>query len=113
MASTVRKALDYVRVQPVWLILFMLVGCECAFGQSKPQTPQQTNTRIAELASAARSHPPTGEIPIGSGDLLHIDVFEVPDLSRCLLFPIESLWPDAPLTSLRAGWKSCWKRMAW
>lgn len=82
MASTVRKALDYVWFQPVWLILFMLVGCECAFGQSKPQTPQQTNTRIAELASTARSHPPTGEIPIGSGDLLHIDVFEVPDLSR-------------------------------
>jgi polysaccharide export outer membrane protein len=82
MASTVQKALDYVGVQPVWLIFFMLLGCGCAFGQGKPQTPQQTNARITELASTASSHPPMGEISIGSGDLLHIDVFEVPDLSR-------------------------------
>jgi len=84
MASTVRKALDCVRVWPIWLIFFVLtlLGCQPAFSQDKPQTSQQTNARIAELASDASSRNPMGEIPIGSGDLLHIDVFQVPDLSR-------------------------------
>ncbi|MGB7024932.1 MAG: polysaccharide biosynthesis/export family protein, partial [Candidatus Acidiferrales bacterium] len=44
------------------------------------QTPQQANARIHELAQTAR--PPMGEIPIGAGDVIHIDVFDVPDLSR-------------------------------
>lgn len=56
-----------------------------AFGQdntrTQPQTTQQTNAEIAELA-AASAHPRTGDIPIGAGDVLHIDVFEVPDLSQ-------------------------------
>ena len=84
MASTVRKALDCawvwsIRLMP--LVLTFLV-CQRAFSQDKPQTPQQTNARIAELASNASSRNPMGEIPIGSGDLLHIDVFQVPDLTR-------------------------------
>lgn len=82
MASTVQTALDCVRVRVVWLFMFMLLGCQSAFCQAKPQTPQQTNVRIAELASTASSRPRTGEIPIGAGDLLYIDVFEVPELSR-------------------------------
>jgi protein involved in polysaccharide export with SLBB domain len=45
-----------------------------------PATSDQTNARIEELARNAEHHPldPT----IGSGDLIHIDVFDVPDLSR-------------------------------
>jgi polysaccharide export outer membrane protein len=45
-----------------------------------PATSQQTNARIEELARAAEHHPldPT----IGAGDLIHIDVFDVPDLSH-------------------------------
>jgi len=43
-------------------------------------TPQQTNDKIEQLASLARAHPV--DSPIGSGDLLHIDVFDVPELSR-------------------------------
>ncbi len=84
MASEVRKALDCARFRPFWLMLFvlMLLGDRCAFSQDKPQTPQQTNARIAELASDAGAGNPPGEIPIGSGDLLHIDVFQVPDLTR-------------------------------
>ena len=80
MASTVRKALDCAQAGFV-LILLVSLGCRAGFCQEKPQTPQQTNRRIAELA-AASSHPPTGDIPIGAGDVLHIEVFEVPDLSH-------------------------------
>jgi polysaccharide biosynthesis/export protein len=44
------------------------------------QTPQQTNEKILQLASRARTEPV--DIPVGAGDLLHIDVFDVPELSR-------------------------------
>lgn len=53
------------------------------FGQSNPpteETVRQTNDKIQALAAA--SHPGVVETPIGSGDLLHIDVFDVPELSR-------------------------------
>ncbi|MGB6876565.1 MAG: polysaccharide biosynthesis/export family protein [Candidatus Acidiferrales bacterium] len=80
MASTVRKVLDCAQAASV-LMFLVLLGCACAFSQDKTQTPQQTNNRIAELA-AATSPAPTGDIPIGAGDVLHIDVFEVPDLSH-------------------------------
>jgi polysaccharide biosynthesis/export protein len=83
MASTVRRALDCAQNGFV-LIFLILLGCTCAFSQDqekKVQTPQGTNSKIAELA-AAMSHPPVGDIPIGPGDVLHIDVFEVPDLSH-------------------------------
>jgi polysaccharide export outer membrane protein len=51
------------------------------YSQEKYETPAQTNERIQHLAAvAAKSHP--SDLPIGTGDLLHIDVFDVPDLSR-------------------------------
>jgi polysaccharide biosynthesis/export protein len=82
MASTVRRALDCAQGWFV-LIFLVLLGCTCVFGQNqeKVQTPQETNSKIAELA-AATSPPSIGDIPIGAGDVLHIDVFEVPDLSH-------------------------------
>lgn len=80
MASTARKALGCVSVHSIWLILLIFYGVQSSFSQDKMQTPQQTNARIQQLAQAA--HPPTGEIPIGAGDLVHVDVFDVPDLSR-------------------------------
>jgi polysaccharide export outer membrane protein len=45
-----------------------------------PATSDQTNARIEELARTAEHHPidPT----IGAGDLIHVDVFDVPDLSH-------------------------------
>lgn len=49
-------------------------------GVPKLETPDDTNSRIAELAQAAAVRP--GDYIIGSGDLLDIDVFEVPELSR-------------------------------
>jgi polysaccharide biosynthesis/export protein len=80
MASTVRKALDCAEAGFV-LMFFVLLGCVSARCQDNTQTPQQANSRIAELAAAA-SHPAPGDIPIGPGDVIHIDVFEVPDLSH-------------------------------
>lgn len=81
MASTVRRALDCAQVG--FVLIFLIMFCWIsAFSQdqNKVQTPQQTNSRIAELAEA--SPLPTGDVPIGAGDVLHIDVFEVPDLSH-------------------------------
>ena len=51
-----------------------------AGGQVQYVTPQQENERIKELAALA-DVPPMA-IPLGSGDLIHIDVFDVPELSR-------------------------------
>jgi polysaccharide biosynthesis/export protein len=46
----------------------------------KLETADDTNARIAELAQAAAVHP--GDYVIGGGDLLDIEVFDVPELSR-------------------------------
>jgi len=43
-------------------------------------TPQQANERIKELSSIVRSQP--HDYVIGPGDLVQVEVFEVPELSR-------------------------------
>src|SRR5208282_5639174 len=48
--------------------------------QQKTETPQQTNEKIQELA--AQQHAKPHDVPVGTGDLLHIEVFDVPELSR-------------------------------
>jgi polysaccharide biosynthesis/export protein len=49
--------------------------------QNQPvATQQQTNDKIQQLANLVHAQP--AEVPIGGGDLLHIDVFDVPELSR-------------------------------
>lgn len=45
------------------------------------ETSQQTNDRIRALSAAARAVPPHDYV-IGSGDLLSVQVFDVPELSR-------------------------------
>ena len=55
-------------------------GLPTAYGQAKLETPQQTNQKIQELATFSRVRP--ADIPIGGGDVLHVDVFDVPELSR-------------------------------
>ncbi|MGB8523744.1 MAG: polysaccharide biosynthesis/export family protein [Candidatus Acidiferrales bacterium] len=60
--------------------IFLLLGVQATYGQAKLETKQQTKEKIQELAALAR--PQALETPIGSGDLLHIDVFDVPELSR-------------------------------
>src|ERR1700690_3882761 len=74
-----------------WMVVFLLLGVPAAFSQQQPQqnsqpvTPRNeeisaTNDRIAQLAGAAAAR--QGDYVIGSGDLLGIEVFDVPELSR-------------------------------
>jgi polysaccharide export outer membrane protein len=81
MVVTVRGVSDWCWAKLCWsLVVLAIVGLQAAYGQAKLETPQQTNERIQELATSARAHPV--DTPIGSGDLLHIDVFDAPELSR-------------------------------
>src|SRR5271169_2936495 len=47
------------------------------------ETSQQTNDRIRALAAASHVPPPTDDV-IGSGDLVYIQIFDVPEMSRDL-----------------------------
>jgi len=81
MHVTVRGVSDWLWAKPFWLVAVLVLGnWQAAYGQGKYETPQQTNEKIQQLATLARAHPV--DTPIGSGDLLHIDVFDVPELSR-------------------------------
>jgi polysaccharide biosynthesis/export protein len=62
-----------------WFALF-LCAVPALYAQQKTETPQQTNEKIQELAAQERTKP--HDAPIGTGDLLHIEVFDVPELSR-------------------------------
>jgi len=80
MAVTVRGVSDWLKVSLVLLLVVFLWGAQGAYGQEKLETPQQTNEKIQQLADLARAHPV--DTPIGSGDLLHIEVFDVAELTR-------------------------------
>jgi polysaccharide export outer membrane protein len=51
-----------------------------SFSQQRVETAAETNARIAQLAKQAP--PLMSEYKLGSGDLINIDVFDVPQLSR-------------------------------
>jgi polysaccharide biosynthesis/export protein len=81
MIFTVRGVPDWLTAKHICLLAILLsCASQVAFGQGTEQTRQQTNDKIEQLATLARAHP--ADSPIGSGDLLHIDVFDVPELSR-------------------------------
>jgi polysaccharide biosynthesis/export protein len=81
MTFTVRNTSGWLKAKPALFVpIFLLLGLQATYAQGKLQTPQQTNEKIQELAALAR--PQALETPIGSGDLVHIDVFDVPELSR-------------------------------
>jgi polysaccharide biosynthesis/export protein len=82
MISTVRLISDWPRAKLTLVLLpVLLLPCASALrGQEKIETQDQANQRIQQLAAEARNRP--HDVPIGTGDLLHIDVFEVPELSR-------------------------------
>ncbi len=81
MGFTVRGVSDWHRAWLVCVVGVLLAcGLQTANGQAKLETPQQTNLKIQQLASFNRARP--AEIPIGSGDVLHVEVFDVPELSR-------------------------------
>jgi polysaccharide export outer membrane protein len=76
-----RRVSDRLWAKPFWLVVVVCALClPAAYGQKKDETPQQTNQKIQQLAAQAKARPM--DTPIGSGDLLHIDVFDVPELSR-------------------------------
>lgn len=60
--------------------LLLLWGAQATYCQQNLQSPQQTNQKIQQMAILMRSAPV--DAPVGAGDLLHIDVFDVPELSR-------------------------------
>lgn len=64
------------------LFLWMLATPLSVCAQTEVQTPQQTNDRIRELASNLSSSP--HDYVIGRGDLLSLEVFDVPELTRDL-----------------------------
>lgn len=81
MCVAVRGISDWPREKRIWILAILLLGSlQVANGQAKDETPQQTNDKIQRLATLARAHPV--DTPIGTGDLLQIDVFDVPELSR-------------------------------
>jgi polysaccharide biosynthesis/export protein len=82
MAVTVRWVADWLKVLViVGLLVAAGMGVLAAQSQSDT-TPQQTNAKIQELATLARTS--TEDPPLGPGDLVHIDVFDIPELSRDL-----------------------------
>jgi polysaccharide export outer membrane protein len=62
------------------LSLFLTVGTGVSYAQQNWETAAETNARLRQLAASA--HARSGDYQIGSGDLLRIDVFDVPELSR-------------------------------
>ena len=80
MAFTVPRAVDWPRI-PVLLVIFcILFTVQVACGQGTDETTQQTNARIEQLANLG--DPSSGDTPLGSGDLIHVEVFDVPELNR-------------------------------
>jgi polysaccharide biosynthesis/export protein len=81
-----------VRRVPAWAgatlfclaVVLSMCGAQVSYGQNQNtyETPQQTNEKIQQLAALVRVRPK--DTPIGAGDLLHVDVFDVPDFSRDL-----------------------------
>jgi polysaccharide export outer membrane protein len=80
MDMTVRWAMDWLWKPGLIAFLCILPSSQATYGQGKDQTTQQTNEKIQELASLGKTT--LADIPIGAGDLLHIEVFDVPELSR-------------------------------
>jgi polysaccharide biosynthesis/export protein len=81
MKPTVRSLSDSLRGRLAFLLLALLILCSSPLSaQQKLETSQQTNQKIDELATLSRAQP--HDVPVGTGDLLHIEVFDVPELSR-------------------------------
>ena len=80
MIATVRGFWDRRAAKPVLLAAVFACCLQVASGQATIETPQQANDQIQHLAAVAQARPVS--TPIGTGDLIHIDVFDVPELSR-------------------------------
>ncbi|MGH9739960.1 MAG: polysaccharide biosynthesis/export family protein, partial [Candidatus Acidiferrales bacterium] len=86
MLATVRRLLAVAGANLLWLtVAFALFSVRASFAQkqnateTQDETAQQTNAKIQQLATLARAR--AIDTTVGSGDLLHIDVFDVPEMS--------------------------------
>ena len=61
-------------------IIFGLAQAALVCGQSPLETQQQTNDRIRSLSAATTT--PVHDYVIGRGDLVYLEVFDIPELSR-------------------------------
>ncbi len=68
------------RCSVIIVVVVILLGSQSVYGQRKDEPAQKTNEKIQQLASLARTR--SVDATVGAGDLLHIDVFDVPELSR-------------------------------
>jgi polysaccharide biosynthesis/export protein len=80
MVFTVRRASDWRLFFCVFVVAITVAAGILAAQTQDETTPQQTNEKIQQLAALARTT--NTDPPLGPGDLLHIDVFDVPELSR-------------------------------
>ena len=81
MFETVRGVSDWLRAKPYLLLAVLIVGVSHpTYGQDKYETTLQTNDKIQQLATLVTTRP--ADRAVGSGDVLHVDVFDVPELSR-------------------------------
>ena len=63
-------------------LLGILVLASPSRAQAVLETPQQTNDRIKQLSAAAQTAIPGHDYVIGRGDVLAVEVFDVPELTR-------------------------------
>jgi polysaccharide export outer membrane protein len=83
MVATVRGVSDWLWAKRIWWLAVPLMAgtVQMARAQETHETPQQQKSvKVQELAAPASALPV--DATIGSGDLLHVDVFDVPELSR-------------------------------
>ncbi len=82
MVATVRGVSDWLWAKRIWLLAVPLMAgtVQVAHSQETHETPPQKSVKVQELAVPASAQPV--DATIGSGDLLHVDVFDVPELSR-------------------------------
>jgi len=83
MVGTVRGVSDWLRAKTFFFlgVLLLFGAVQAASAQEATETPQQKTEKKAQELAALGSVRPSDAV-IGSGDLLHIDVFDVPELSR-------------------------------
>jgi polysaccharide biosynthesis/export protein len=79
-AANLRAAALYLSVGTVLSTLALL---PCSHAQTV-ETSQQTNERLKSLAASAQRIPPPTEYVIGTGDVISVQVFDVPEMSRDL-----------------------------
>lgn len=81
MTAAVRDASDWLCAKLVPLVVILIVaGAPSLYCQQREETSKQANEKIQNLATVARTQP--HDVPVGTGDLLHIEVFDVPELTR-------------------------------